>query len=978
MFRGLVVAAALCGPFVAGTACAQGLPRSVGEEVALGASVSGVPCRLRMTRDNQENGGQTWSVMCEGWSTAAAVVNSEPERRWKPDTILAESPWAKRLLENTYECVDPRPARIAGDVEALVRSCKLKDGGWPGTMVGAQVGGRIVFASGAPDVMPQIESAVALVAGKPVAATGQNRQALQDYNVKLLQATLGPDFRNVGLLDVQSLRNFHRLTIELDNMRDYVGAEATALRWLEVVERTFGRDSGHAALPLTLLGLQTGRQGRYSDSDAYFRRAEALVRQAPDQNTFAYHLNYKAGIALQRGNVAEGRRLAEESVTFRRDRLGQTKGGFLAHSLSRLAEAHVAGGDLVAAERVHREALQLFQSGSGVVSFWSARKLMDIASVQLQQNRSRDAEANAREAVRIFEIVHGQRTTTVSALVLLGDVLLRNGRNDEAMASFRKAAQYAAANRDGRPQMRIDSLQRYYNALVPADGRVATGSAADELFAALQIPVDPVVGRAVTLMSARLASGDGRVRDLVRDLQEASRRATLLRASYGRLDGDESEAGQARQQQLAAEIADVEQRAQRLEQQLQSANPRYANLTNPLPLAASALARQLQPGEAVLHIASSAQATYVVLLRDGKASARRVGVPIAELQKRVDALRAGVEWARRGEAAYDLAAAHALHQLLLGPLDAQLDGVRHLIVVPDGPMASLPPALLVRRPTSGSDYREAAWLVRDMAVSVMPSVASVAELRGSAGTSAAPQSFLGFGNPRFTGGGSLERLGRACRPQDGRIDPALVRGLAPLPETQDELKAIAAALKAPATAIVTGPAASLAELRKRDLSKVRILAFATHGLLPGDLPCQTEPALALTPGAKDDDGLLNASEIARLRLDADWVVLSACNTAGPQGQGGEALSGVSRAFIYAGARSLLVTHWPVETTAARNFTVELFKRQSAGDATRGAAMRAVAEDMIGRLGSVDAGGRMVFSYAHPLFWAPFAFVGDPG
>lgn len=954
----------------ASDASGQGLPQSVGEEVALGQSASGVPCRLRMTRDNKDNGSQVWAVMCEGWSNAAATLNSEPERRWKPETIVTESPWAKRLLDVTYDCAAAKPARLAGDIDALVRACKLKDGGWPGVMIGAGFGGKIHFASGAPDVMPQLDAALALAAGRPVAATSRNKQGLQDYNTKLLQATLGSDFQNIGLLDVTALRNFNRLTIELDNMRDHVGAEATALRWLDAVERRFGRDTAHAALPLTLLGHETARQGRIGDAQDYFRRADALVRQAPDPNTYPYHLVYKSSLALLLGDIAEAKRLAEESVEYRRQRLGQTKGAFLAHSLHRLAEVSAAAGDFAAAERVNREVLGHYQAQFGNVHFWPALKHRDIAALQVAQNKSREAEASAREAVRIFEIVHGQRTTTVDALTVLGEILVRNGRAEEGMASFRKAAQYAATYRDGRPQLRVSTLARYYNALVPADGKPIEGAQADELFAALQIPIDPTVGRSVTLMSARLAAGDAAVRDLVREHQEASRRVILLRSSLGRADSDEGEEAQGRQQQLGADIAAAEGQLTRLEQQMQAANPRYANLTNPAPLRAAELGRQLQPGEAVLQIVTGAQSTYVVVLRDGKAIARRAQISAGELQKRVDGLRAGVEWARRGQAPFDLAASHALYQLLVGPLDARLDGVKHLIVVLQGPLASLPPSLLVRRAPAAGDYGQAAWLMRDMALSVMPSISAIPELRANAGASRATQPFLGFGNPRFTGGGDaaqgLAQLGRACRPKDGRIDASLVRGLAPLPDTQDELKAIAVSLKAPPNTVVTGAAANLADLRKRDLSKVRILAFATHGLLPGDLPCQAEPALALTPGAKDDDGLLNASDIARLRLDADWVVLSACNTAGADGiaRGGQALSGLVRAFLYAGSRAVLATHWDIASEPTVKLTTGTFQSFTSG-AGRAEALR---QSQLAMLGDP--------STAHPVFWGAFVVVGE--
>ncbi|MDP6068841.1 MAG: CHAT domain-containing protein [Alphaproteobacteria bacterium] len=116
-----------------------------------------------------------------------------------------------------------------------------------------------------------------------------------------------------------------------------------------------------------------------------------------------------------------------------------------------------------------------------------------------------------------------------------------------------------------------------------------------------------------------------------------------------------------------------------------------------------------------------------------------------------------------------------------------------------------------------------------------------------------------------------------------------------------------------------------------DLSRIAVLAFATHGLVPGDLNGLLQPALALSSpkvtGSKDD-GLLTMGEILGLKLDADWVVLSACNTGSDEGAGAEAVSGLGRAFFYAGTRALLVSNWPVETTSAKTLTTDLFRRHA--------------------------------------------------
>jgi len=156
----------------------------------------------------------------------------------------------------------------------------------------------------------------------------------------------------------------------------------------------------------------------------------------------------------------------------------------------------------------------------------------------------------------------------------------------------------------------------------------------------------------------------------------------------------------------------------------------------------------------------------------------------------------------------------------------------------------------------------------------------------------------------------------------------------------------------------------------------------TERLLPGELDGLTQPALALSSpevtGGKED-GLLTMGEILKMKLNADWVVLSACNTGAGEGAGAEAVSGLGRAFFYAGTRAMLVSHWPVETSSAKTLTTELFRRQAADpQLTRAEALKETMLEMIDRQGFQDAEGRLVFSYAHPIFWAPFTVIGDGG
>jgi CHAT domain-containing protein len=275
------------------------------------------------------------------------------------------------------------------------------------------------------------------------------------------------------------------------------------------------------------------------------------------------------------------------------------------------------------------------------------------------------------------------------------------------------------------------------------------------------------------------------------------------------------------------------------------------------------------------------------------------------------------------------------------------------------------------------DYRKADWLLREYSISILPSVGSLKSLRVYA---AKPQAlrnpFVGFGNPDLQGM-SNEASNQAVQHLATRgvvADVSDVRQLEPLPETKSELQEIAKALHASATSVFVLDQATERRVKTMDLSQTRVIAFATHALTAGEFKGYAEPALVLTPPAQGDeidDGLLAASEVAQLKLNADWIILSACNTAAADGTpGAPGLSGLARAFIYAGSRALLVSHWDVDSRMAARLTSETVSlhqsdpTMSKAEALR-RAMLAVLDDPV-----------LPPQYRHPAFWAPFFIVGD--
>ena len=359
---------------------------------------------------------------------------------------------------------------------------------------------------------------------------------------------------------------------------------------------------------------------------------------------------------------------------------------------------------------------------------------------------------------------------------------------------------------------------------------------------------------------------------------------------------------------------------------------------------------------------------------------------------------------------FDHARAFRLYQALFGQAEDLIEG-KQLLIVPSGALTQLPFQVLVTAPPASGDERSVAWLVRDHALTVLPAVSSLKALRRVARPGAAKKPMIGFGNPLLDGdqnhplfGAYYKRLAQSARDKQacpemvwqrvatlfgrrrgvtpvqtrgGLADVEFLRGQAPLPETADELCAVARDLHADVGELRLGERATEREVKRLSetgqLAQYRIVHFATHGALAGQVQGNAEPGLLLTPPAtatEEDDGYLTASEIAGLKLDADWVILSACNTAAGGSQGAEALSGLARAFIYAQARALLVSHWEVDSTATVKLITGAMSRLAANKSMgRAEAMR---QSM---LALIDKGEPRE---AHPAFWAPFVTVGEGG
>ncbi|PYG27181.1 CHAT domain-containing protein [Pelagimonas varians] len=510
---------------------------------------------------------------------------------------------------------------------------------------------------------------------------------------------------------------------------------------------------------------------------------------------------------------------------------------------------------------------------------------------------------------------------------------------------------------------------------------------AERAFEGAQWIMATKAARAVAQMGARAAQGDGPLALLIRQKQQLEADLTRARSQYAAQD-----AGINRQQ---LEILD--QTLLDMDAEIRAQFPGYAEFANPKPIGYAALRAQLAPNEGLVMFLSAPFATYVWAVSHQGQAWHRADITAAQLSERIRLLRQDLDPTAPVRAAvalsapepprgpnFDDAQAHALFADLLAPVMSALADADHLFVVKDGALAGLPLAVLQTEPPGAAS--PPAWLIRRFALTTLPAVSSLGSIRAAsrmAKESSQTARFVGFGNPDFRGDFPADpaALSRAIPPSDAgqtTLTDAL-RRLSPLPGTARELRDIAALFPVGQAAIFTGADATETAVKSAELGQATIISFATHGLITGDIKGLAEPALALSPpdtASTLDDGLLTASEASELKLNADWVILSACNTAAGDGTpGGEGLSGLARAFLFAGARAILVSHWPVRDDVAAILTQSTLARLQVDPAMgKSQALRHAMLELIDRPRDQTRDSGL----SHPSAWAPFVLVGDGG
>nr|WP_162806549.1 CHAT domain-containing protein [Sphingosinicella terrae] len=808
--------------------------------------------------------------------------------------------------------------------------------------------------------------------------------------------------------------------------RSNAGDFAAAAEFFAAAGRGDGPTPGSAEALLNA-ALQQSNLGHHARADELFEQAAPMI--AADPVLLRMRRNYQAIHQLNQGDgqaalavlsaplpaaarleTAELERLTIDRELAERLNAEAEGAGGLAQVGERLLPAeraetldgqasqlrgavHRLAGDPAGARAALGEALDRLAAVRGgrigSVAWMRAQIMGELAAIAEAEGDAAEAERQYRSAVALVESRYPASPALLSTRALLASFLARAGREDEAVALYRMVVELA----EQAPSPALKRLIGPYLAILSR--RSADPAAIAEMFRAGQVLVRPGVAQTQAVLARELSGGSDEAAALFRRSLNLARDVERTRVVLAELASRES-----RSSADSLRIAELEQRLASL-QTLQVATqaelsryPRYRAVSDPT-IELDALQSELRDGEAYLKLVVLEGASYGLFVSRNSARAFDIGLDEAALDGLVTAIRESINRIENGQNVtypFDVARAQELYGRLLGPVDGELASVRHLIFEPDGAMLTLPLNLLVTDRASVAAYEARAnaengdpfdftgigWLGRRVDVTTAVSASGFRDIR-NARPSAARRAYLGFGQNQpvdmilaSSGTRSSIAFGSTCQ-------WPLATWARPI--SADELVTAQSAISRYGGAggeVITGPAFTDSQIRRMDsIDDYRVVHFATHGLVTAPRPeCPALPALLTSFGETDSDGLLTFAEIFDLRIDADLVILSACDTAGGATEattraagvtsgGGTAMDGLVRAFVGAGGRSVLASHWPVpdDFSATQRLISGLFTAPAGTSTARAlqASQLALMDDP---------------RTSHPYYWSAFAIVGD--
>lgn len=774
-----------------------------------------------------------------------------------------------------------------------------------------------------------------------------------------------------SFLEADSLHSQGLIAIERSDLER---AEYFMKRSVAIQDR-LAPQSFWMAFKLVYLGDIYALRGDLDVAAHHFEKALAIrQRLVPDGESVATALIRLGRLKLDQREWREGRRLFEQALAILQRVFPRQP--MVAAVLNDLGDAALALGEIDRAEVSYRRALLLLAEVAPERP-WSAQSWSGLAEVEIRRGNWKEALAHYEKALAIYQRLGSGTDGEARALAGLGRIAWRTGDLEQASRHLREAIRALEAQvgrLGGSEDVKADfrALRR----------RVYFDAAAVELELgrneqAFNIQEAARAQGFLSLLAARdLSISDG----IPAELEEERRRIGLqLRRALAVLSPISAPVDQKSVERAWDELPILREQLDAISQQIRKLSPRPSGLHFPQPLRADEIAPRLDAGMKILAYQVGETATQVfVLSGDGRIAVAQLSVGAGELQRELERLRAVFENRSAGSDQIALSPLRQLYRSVLQPVEPLLDGADRLLILPDGPLHAVPWGALVREPAPRASAAGRSWqfLVEWKPFAIALSGTVWTELksarRGRTSSTEVPP-IAAFGDPvlrrpPLDPDASLERA---------RLAGARRRGLnfAPLPFSRREVEDIVRLFPGQVTAFL-GPDAT--EDRAKSLPReTRIVHFATHGWTDERLPMSSGLLLTIPDRIEEqaEDGFLQAWEIfERVRLNADLVVLSACDSGRGKELGGEGLLSLTRAFQFAGARSVIASLWEVSDEGAADLMARFYRHLRNGVSVADALRKAQLEG-IDQIRWAPHGERRSLG-SKDFVWAAFEVFGD--
>lgn len=982
--------------------------RAVSSSVSLGFDLHEKPCAARMPHDLSTHAQEEQEFLLKCGGHQIGVLWQLPARGTRPSDgpAIIEQALALTALQATRDALSCAPKQTLMEGQVALAPCRLRSGGWPTIVAVGRTSQGLRFAYGPPIALPAL---MHWTSGQPARSTDPN------IAFTLLERLFNGRVALASAADRARLDDLARDARVANSEGRDADAEAMLRELLSQQRKLLSEFDTATAQTLLELALSVANQGRVLEAEALMRAAEPILERAPSPAE-------RARLDLYRGLVAAGagahdaamRYATAAAAALRADEAGNTLAEVLAAAQSdpsqTTAERKPPGALIIAlnlqaamalrtgaievADAAASEALRLIDALPDAPPAWRPEILLTLGRVSSAKGRISAAETYLTTALAFQRMNIGDGQRSLAILAALGEAYEREAMYTSAILTFGELAtlidRWPALE---PPRIPEEWLLPYARAVTARLAQIEHTDQRDQLLEEALELLQRASPERLAITAEQIARERERMDPdyaTLRETLRTARRAYDLAQLSLAIEAARPDRARSRieEDRLEAERRDAQTSFDSAQRTLALRHASVQKLVLPPAVSAKALRPNLAADEALIQYLVGDGGSFALVVRRDRVDL--IALPAAHrssLETDIAELRTGLAGDRSPGRPFDTALARRISDQIVSPLSAALEGVQRLQIVTGGALSALPLGLLPVAVQSTDSVSAQKWLIERYIISHTPSVAVFQSQRSiSDRRDGRPRPALAIGISRWSAssqrpaitpiaadgpGSGLDRLNERCL--DGKpLDPSLLAALPPLPGIETELNALSRTLshRGRSLTLRMDDEATEQSFRSEPLSEYALLYFATHAVLPGAARCLNEPAIALSafgPGAsRSNDGLLEASEVASLRLDADLVVLSACNTAtGAQGHSGESLTGLAQAFFSAGARRVLASHWAIDSQRTADLMASAFSFQRAGDYDD------IAESLR------EAQIKMLHNpaTAHPWFWGGFTVLG---